>query len=116
MEMLQFILSCVFIGIGIIVCFIGVYGTYKFKFVLNRMHSAALIDTCGLFFIILGCIVSKQFDATSIKLLFVFVFLWLTCPISSHLISKVELETDNQLNDEIEKEVNDIKEVDKDDY
>ena len=62
-ELVRFICAALLIVIGLFVTITGVLGFYKFKFILNRMHAAALIDTLGLFFIVLGCIVAKGFVA-----------------------------------------------------
>ena len=50
-ELVRFIVSALLIVIGLFITITGVFGFYKFKFILNRMHSAAIIDTLGLFFI-----------------------------------------------------------------
>lgn len=101
MEYVRFAISALFIVIGLFITITGIFGFYKLKFILNRMHAAALIDTLGLFFIILGLIVAKgftdangQLDLTSVKLACVVLFLWITSPVSSHLISKIIYMTD----------------------
>lgn len=95
MEYVRFAFSALFILIGLFITICGVIGYYKFKFILNRMHAAALIDTLGLFFIILGLIVASGWNTTSLKLFLVVVFLWLTSPVTSHLISKLIYLTDS---------------------
>lgn len=114
MELVRYIFSCIFIILGVVVFFIGVLGVYQFKFVLNRMHSAALLDTMGLFFIALGCAISRNFDAVTLKILLVVGFLWITSPISSHLIAKLEFFTDENLNDEITNDLSETKEEEND--
>lgn len=101
MNWIQFILSilCILIGLFITIC--GVIGYYKFKFILNRMHAAALIDTLGLFFIIVGLIFASGLNTTSLKLLLVVTFLWLTSPVTSHLISKLIYLTDSNTDKEL---------------
>ena len=65
------------------------------------MHAAALIDTLGIFFVVLGLIFLKgfttadgTFDVTSLKLMFVVLFLWISSPVASHLIAKIIYMTD----------------------
>ena len=101
MEYVRFAFSALFILIGLFITITGVAGFYKLKFILNRMHAAALIDTLGLFFIVLGLIIAKGFtyddgtlDVTSIKLACVVVFLWITSPVSSHIIGEIIYLTD----------------------
>lgn len=115
MEWVQFGFSALFIFVGLLVFIAGVFGVYQFKFILNRMHSAAMLDTMGLFFISLGCAVANGFNPTSIKILCVFAFLWMTSPICSHLIAKLEFITDKNLKDEIENDLEETKEENTDD-
>ena len=113
-ELVRFIVSALFIVIGLFITITGILGFYKYKFILNRMHAAALIVTLGLFFIVLGLIVAKgfiaedgSFDITSIKLACIVIFLWLTSPVSSHVISKLIYMTDSNTDKEtVEIEVN----------
>lgn len=117
MDYVRFIFSALCILIGLVITFTGVFGFYKFKFILNRMHAAAIIDTLGLFFIVLGLIIAfgfpiteNGFDVTSIKLMCVVLFLWISCPVSSHMISRLIYLTDantDKETDEIELEVED---------
>ena len=84
------------------------------------MHAAAIIDTLGLFFIVMGLIVAKgfvaedgSFDITSIKLACVVFFLWLTSPVSSHVISKLIYMTDSNTDKEtVEIDVNEFTPID----
>ena len=106
-QYIQFAFSAVFIILGLFITITGVRGFYKFKFILNRMHAAAIIDTLGLFFIVLGLIIANgfvledgSFDITNIKLACVVFFLWLTSPVSSHLIAKLIYMTDSNTDNE----------------
>ncbi len=111
MEWVKFGFSALFIILGVIVFAIGTIGVYKFKFVLNRMHVASLLDTMGLFFIVLGCAIGRHFDAVSIKMLLVFGILWLTSPISSHFIAKLECLTDERLSEKVENDYEESKKL-----
>ena len=46
---------CIIIGLFVFLC--GTFGVFRLKYVLNKMHAAALGDTMGLFFIVLGLII-----------------------------------------------------------
>ncbi|MBE6131807.1 MAG: monovalent cation/H(+) antiporter subunit G [Erysipelotrichaceae bacterium] len=115
MEWVQFAFAALFILIGAIVIAIGVVGSLKYKYVLNRMHSAALLDSLGIFMICLGSAIANGFDSTSIKILFIAFVLWVTSPICSHLIAKLEFITDKNLKDEILNDLEGIKEDNDDD-
>lgn len=106
-QYIQFGFSALCILLGLFITITGVRGFYKLKFILNRMHAAALLDTLGLFFIVLGLIIANgfvledgTFDVTNIKLACVVFFLWLTSPVSSHVIAKLIYMTDSNTDNE----------------
>ncbi len=107
MDTFLFVLSLIFIILGLFITLTGIVGFYKLKFILNRMHAAALIDTLGILFIVIGLVIANGFidsegnmDFTSLKLLLVVFFLWLTSPVSSHIISKLIYLTDSNTDQE----------------
>ena len=87
-------------GLGIFV--LQIFGVFKFKYVLNRMHAAAMGDTLGIGVSLTGLILLSGFNFTSAKLALVIVFLWLASPVSSHLISRLEVVTNEHLEKECE--------------
>ncbi len=87
-------------GVGIMI--IGTIGVFKFRYVLNRMHAAAMNDTLGILFILLGLAIRVGLDLASLKLLLVIAFLWLASPVCSHLVSKLEVDTNENLEKECE--------------
>ena len=84
------------IDIGLVIFLIQMIGVFRFKYVLNRMHAAAMGDTLGIGCCLLGLIVMKGFSFTSLKLLLVIIFLWFSSPVSSHLIARLEVATDEE--------------------
>ena len=66
---------------GLFVFFSAVLGLFRFDYVLNRMHAAAVGDSLGIF------------------------FLWLTSPVCSHLVAEMEVSTVPDLEKECEVEV-----------
>ena len=93
----QFILSACFIGIGLIIIILSVLGVYRFRFVLNRMHAAAMADTLGILFIILGLMTANGFNMVLVKFLSIIAFMWIASPVSGHLITKLEYLTNEHL-------------------
>ena len=81
-------------GLGIFV--IEMIGVFRFRYVLNRMHAAAMGDTLGIGLCMLGLIVICGWNFTSLKLFLVILFLWLSSPTSSHLIARLEVATDEE--------------------
>ena len=101
-DWLRFIVAALLILGGLIVAGVATYGMFKFKFVLNRMHAAAMNDTLSLLLVLVGLIVVTGFDFISLKLLLVILFLWFASPVSSHLITRLEVAVDKSVKDECE--------------
>ncbi len=102
LEWIRFLLSAALILSGLIVMCLGVIGVYRFKYVLNRMHAAAMNDTMGIGMVMLGLIVMSGFTFTSLKLLLVILLLWLSSPVSSHLIGRLEITTNENITKHME--------------
>ena len=102
LEWIRFVLSAALIVAGLIVMCLGVIGVYRFKYVLNRMHAAAMNDTMGIGLVMLGLIVMSGFTFTSLKLLLVILMLWLSSPVSSHLIGRLEITTNEDISKHME--------------
>lgn len=99
MEWLRFLLGIAFIIMGLLVFVIQIVGVFKFKYVLNRMHAAGMGDTMGISLCLIGTMFLFGWGFTSLKVALIVAFLWLASPVSSHLISRLEVTT----NDELEK-------------
>ena len=86
----RFGLGTVCLGVGLFFLVSAVVGNYRFKFALNRMHAAALGDTLGLLGVVLGICFYEGLCPTTVKLLAIVALLWITSPVSSHLIMLME--------------------------
>ncbi len=95
-EWIRFIAGAGLLLCGLVIFIIEIIGVFRFRYVLNRMHAAAMGDTLGLGFALLGLIVMSGFNFTSLKLFLVIVFLWFSSPVSSHLIARLEVTTDEE--------------------
>ncbi|MBR2045187.1 MAG: monovalent cation/H(+) antiporter subunit G [Agathobacter sp.] len=106
MEMLRFILGIAFIIMGLLVFVIQLIGVFKFKYVLNRMHAAGMGDTMGISLCLLGTMFLYGWGFTTLKVVLIAAFLWLASPVSSHLIARLEVTTNEELekNCKVEKE------------
>lgn len=93
METARFLLGSALLLLGLFFFVLQVIGVFKFKYVLNRMHAAAMGDTLGIGACFLGLILISGFTFTSLKLFLVIVFLWFSSPTASHLIAKLEVDT-----------------------
>ena len=90
---------------GLFVFFTAVLGLYRFDYVLNRMHAAAVGDALGIFCILLGLMLLHGWSLPAFKTLAILLFLWLTSPVSSHLIAEMEVLTIPDIQKECEVEV-----------
>lgn len=95
-EWIRFLAGAVLLLLGILIFLIQMVGVFRFKYVLNRMHAAAMGDTLGIGCCLLGLIVMKGICFTSLKLMLVIIFLWFSSPVSSHLIARLEVTTDEE--------------------
>lgn len=96
LEWIRFLAGALLMLCGLGIFVIEMIGIFRFKYVLNRMHAAAMGDTLGIGFSLLGLILMSGWNFTSLKLLFVIVFLWFSSPASSHLIARLEVTTDEE--------------------
>ncbi len=97
LDWLRFGLTALLLVCGLGVLTIGVIGVYRFDYVLNRMHAAAMGDTLGLLISMVALVVSAPDVFTALKLLLIVVFLWIASPVSSHLICRLEVVTNPHL-------------------
>ena len=101
-EWIRFGIAAVLILSGLVTIGIAIFGVFRFNFVINRMHIAAACDTLGILMMLLGLIILSGFTSMSLKLILIVFFMWLANPVSSHLISKLEIETNEKIEEECE--------------
>ena len=101
LETIRFIISCVMTLAGLFVLLSGIVGVFRFKYALTRIHAAALFDTAGILLMVGGVIVAEGFTIASLKMLLVIAILWMTSPVSSHLIGRLDI----TINDALEKDM-----------
>ena len=97
LEWARFILGTGLLLAGLAIFVVQLLGVFKFKYVLNRMHTAAMGDTLGIGISLTGLILLSGLNFTSLKMGLIIVFLWLASPVSSHLISRLEVVTNEHL-------------------
>lgn len=98
---IRFGLSALCALAGLFVIISGVVGVFRFRYALSRMHAAALLDTLGMLLMLLGLMIAQGWCVASLKMLVIIVFLWLTSPVSSHLLGRLEV----TVNDELDKDM-----------
>lgn len=93
METVRFVVSAVLMAAALFTLITGVLGAFRFRYVLNRMHAAAVNDTLGILLAMASLIIASGLTWTSLKLAAIVILLWLSSPVSSHLIARMEVTT-----------------------
>lgn len=103
-EWIRLLLGAAFLLMGAAIFLLEMIGVFRFRYVLNRMHAAAMGDTFGIGCSLIGLMIINGWNFTSLKLFLVVVFLWFSSPVSSHLIARLEVTTDENPKVHYEKE------------
>ena len=96
-EWIRLIIGCLFILIGMVIFFTELFGVFHFKYVLNRMHAAAMGDTLGISACLIGLMIFSGLNFTTMKMFLIIVFLCFASPVSSHVLSRLEAATNDNL-------------------
>ncbi len=104
LDWIRFALSAVLTVFGLFVLVTATLGLFRFRYVLNRIHATALADTLAVLTILAGLALAWGFTPVTLKLLAVVAFLWLTSPVASHLIGRLEVTVNDQLPQEMQVE------------
>lgn len=96
-DWIRLIIGSAFLICGLVIFFTEIFGVFHLNYVLNRMHAAAMGDTLG----ISSCLVALMFfsglNFTTLKLILIVCFLWFTSPVSSHVVARLEVATNDSL-------------------
>lgn len=104
-DWLRFGLCTLLCSFGVVVIATSIFGVFRFRFVLNRMHCAAIIDTLGALFLLGGLMLAADAPVYAWKLFAILLVLWIGSPIASHLVSRMELLTDPDALNHVEQDV-----------
>ena len=96
-DWVRLILGSAFLICGLVIFFTEIFGVFHFRYVLNRMHAAAMGDTLGIGSCMIGLVIFSGINFTSLKFLLIIVFLWFASPVSSHVLSRLEVATNEDL-------------------
>lgn len=107
----RFILTVIFMACGAFVIISSLLGVYRFRFALNRIHSAAMTDTLGFGLIIIGLMISATSIFSVLKLLALLVFMWLTNPVAAHMLAKLEVVTDKEIDKHCKVDAEDLETI-----
>ena len=102
LNWLRFIAGTGLLLLGLGIFMMQIFGVFKIKYVLNRMHAAAMGDTMGITCSLVGLMLLCGLNVTTLKMAMIVIFLWLASPVSSHLISRLEVVTNEKLEEHCE--------------
>lgn len=88
--------------IGVLFYAIEIVGLFRYDYVLNKMHAAAIGDTLAAFCCLIGVALLMHDFYAGLKLVMIVLFLWLTSPVCSHLLARAELVTNDRFAEEME--------------
>lgn len=100
LEVIRFVFVALFLLAAIVLESFTIFGVNRFRFSLNRLHAAAIGDTLSISCVILAAVVYTGLELLSLKYFMILSLMWMTSPVSGHLISLLVVKTD----DDIEKE------------
>lgn len=96
-EWIRFIVGTAVLLCGLSIFVIEIYGIFHLRYVLNRMHAAAMGDTLGISISLIGLMIFSGINFTTLKMALIVVFLWCASPVSSHLIARLEVFTNDRM-------------------
>ncbi len=97
LEWVRFLTGAGLLFCGLMIFMVEVYGVFHLDYVLNRMHAAAMGDTLGISFSLIGLMVFCGWNFTTLKLALIVIFFWVASPVSSHMLSRLEFSTNESL-------------------
>jgi len=102
MEIIRFSVAALLFGFGLFIFGVATLGLYRLGYVLNRVHASAKCDTLGSLLILLSLCVILGIGFTTLKLILLIVFIWLTNPVAVHMVGRAEVLTNPFLREEME--------------
>ena len=103
-ETIRLIIAGVLILGGVIAGAVSILGVFRFRFVMNRMHCAAILDTLAMALILGGLMVASSDMRYIPKLAAALLMLWIGSPAASHLVGRMEISTDETVPEHIQLE------------
>ena len=99
-DMLRVVFAVAMMGFGLFSVCVSAVGLFRFKCVLNRIHAAAITDTIGVLSMMVGLALLCGWTVMTLKIGVIVVFMWLAGPVVTHLIAKMELLTERDIDAE----------------
>ena len=97
LSLFRIIPAAILIVLGIVVMAVATFGVFRIKYVLNRMHSSAMIDSLGMLLIAAGLGILYGLTMPTLKLIFIVTLFWCASPVCAHLLIDLETDTNEKL-------------------
>jgi multicomponent Na+:H+ antiporter subunit G len=91
MALVVDIVSWILMGLGAVFLVIAGIGILRLPDVFARMHAASIGDTMGAGLILAGLMLQGGISLVTVKLIFVFILLFMTSPTATHALAKAAL-------------------------
>lgn len=82
------ILAVVFVSAGVFFLLMGAVGLLRFPDFYTRMHAAGKCDTLGSLLVVLGLAFYSGFSLTSVKIVLIALFIFVTSPTATHAMAR----------------------------
>lgn len=96
---IQFLIGAACLIAGLVFYVIQFIGVFRFKYVMNRMHAAAIGDTLGSSLMMLGAVILNGWQLSTLKMVVIIAALWITAPVSSHMLGRLEVMSKEKMED-----------------
>lgn len=83
------IFTVLFLSMGFMCFLISAIGVFRLKDFYARLHAAGICETAGLILCSVGFLIYEGLSVTGIKTFTVFLLLFTTSPIGTHIITRV---------------------------
>ncbi len=93
MELIIQTLIAILLIAGVFFFFVGVVGLLRLPDVYTRLHATTKCDTLGAGLILLALILAQPFDVSSLKIVFIIIFIWITHPTAAHMTARASYYT-----------------------
>lgn len=91
MTEIRIVLCIIFVVTGILFMLVGSIGIIRLPDFYSRTHAVSKSDTLGIIFVISGLVIYEGLSQSSMKLIFVILFITLSNPVGTHALARAAL-------------------------
>ena len=88
MMEIRTVITGIFLAAGCFFFLVAALGVLRFPDVYSRMHPAGKTDTLGQALSFTGLMIYEGFNLTSVKMLFIILFMFIANPVATHALAK----------------------------